>query len=195
MHAVVKRYLRRKRVNELIQLGKPIPPQITAMDLGCSLPINHDDDDDDDNDDYDESNQNEIQQQSINANIESEFPINYNDGMALFRAGRPLQRDAQQYWMFEYIRRLVVQHSDQEVAFECVVLGCVDTERDLYAIYIYELGLEHRYSSEIGPLDPGRTLWLKVKTVIPRQRVLNLSLASSGAATNQQKRIIAARAA
>ena len=55
MHAVVKRYLRRKRVNELIQLGKPIPPQITAMDLGCSLPINHDDDDDYD---YVESNQN-----------------------------------------------------------------------------------------------------------------------------------------
>ena len=126
-------------------------------------------------------------------NVKTESPIDFNDGMALFRAGRPLQRNAQQYWMFEYIRRLVLQNPKEEIAFECVVLGCIDTDRDLYVIYIYELGLEHKYLSEIGMLDPGHIMWLKVKSVNPRMRFLTLTVASND--TGGKKNVVSAKAA
>ena len=120
---------------------------------------------------------------------ESELTIDYNEGMALFRAGRPLQRNARLYWLYEYIRKLMIQNPNQEVAFECVVLGCIDSDRDLYAIYVHELGLEHKYLSEIGSLLPGHSFWLKVKSVNPRTGVLSFSIASADA--KQQNRFAA----
>lgn len=50
--------------------------------------------------------------------------------------------------------------------FESIVLGCVNQERLQYAIYVYELGLEHRYLSEAGELEEGRKLWLKGKRLL-----------------------------
>merc|ERR1712157_694201 len=41
VHAMIKRYLRRRRINEYyIKNGFDIPKEITPMDLGCYLPYN-----------------------------------------------------------------------------------------------------------------------------------------------------------
>ena len=77
VHAMIKRYLRRRRVNDLIKEGRDVPQEITAMDLGCYL----------------------------NATTSEELSINLKQGLGLFRAARPLQRASQKYWMLEYIRR------------------------------------------------------------------------------------------
>lgn len=172
--------MRREQINNFILEGKSIPTEITALDLGCKLPIEL----------LDENN--EAQKGTHTEVDDDDLPIDFNEGGALFRAGRPLQRNAQQYWMYEYIRRLVNQDPKEEVAFECMVLGCVDTDRDLYVVYVHELGLEHKYLSEIGPLQPGHSFWLKVLSVNPRQGLLRLAIASN---TSEQKRSIAARAA
>ena len=152
-HTAIKRYLRRKRVNKLLRDGSNIPSEITAMDLGCELP-------------------------SPDGNKSKTVdPIDYKVGQALGGAARFVQRNSQQYWMFEYIRRMVSESAD-EVSFECVVLGCVDPERLQYAVYAKELGLEHRYLSEMGSLKVGQSIWLKVANVNPRMGLLTLSLAS-----------------
>ena len=45
---------------------------------------------------------------------------------------------------------------------------CVDPQRKQYAIYIYELGFEHRYVNSIGTLRSGSRIWLRVASVSPR---------------------------
>ena len=87
-------------------------------------------------------------------------PIDFTSGLGMIFAARPVQYASSNYWLFEHIRRLV-ENSAQEVVFESIVLGCVNRERDQYAIYIFALGLEHRYLSEIGPLREGKKLWLR----------------------------------
>lgn len=37
VHSAVKRYLRRKRVNELLEKGLPIPSELSSIDLGCDV--------------------------------------------------------------------------------------------------------------------------------------------------------------
>lgn len=155
VHATLKRYLRRKRVNDMLREGIPIPSSLTEMDLGCELPSN---------------------QKSREQHREID-PIDYSSGLGMIFAGRPIQSSSSNYWLFEYIRRLV-DSSDEEVMFESVVLGCINNERFQYAIYIYELGLEHRYLSETGKLDEGKKLWLKVASVNPKLELLTFSLAS-----------------
>jgi len=157
VHVALKRYLRRKRVNELLRAGHPIPSELTHMDLG-----------------YDTSKMTEID------------PIDYTSGLGMIFAGRPVQSSSSNYWLFEYIRRLV-DGADEEVMFESIVLGCVNKERFQYAVYVYELGLEHRYLSETGKLEEGRRLWLKVTSVNPRLELLTFSLSSrsSGHAPKQ----------
>ena len=163
-HTAIKRYLRRKRVNKLLREGSNIPSEITAMDLGCELP-------------------------SDGNKSKTVDPIDYKVGQALGGAARFVQRSSQQYWMFEYIRRMVSE-SAKEVSFECVVLGCVDPERLQYAVYAKELGLEHRYLSEMGSLKVGQSVWLKVANVNPRMGLLTLSLASR--ASGMASRVAAA---
>lgn len=151
VHAALKRYLRRKRVNEMLREGKTIPSSISEMDLGCELPK--------------ESRREEID------------TIDYTSGLGMIFAGRPIQSSSSNYWIFEYIRRLV-NSSDVELMFESVVLGCINQDRFQYVVYIYELGLEHRYLSEAGKLEEGKKLWLKVASVNPRMELLQFSLAS-----------------
>lgn len=174
VHAAVKRYLRRQRINALVKSNKPIPPEIRTTDLGYPVPTMNDNDEYDSNTLHDRNNN----------DTSEESPIDYNDGMAQFRAGRPLQRNAQEYWMLEYIRRLMAQTPNNEVSFECVVLGCIDSQRDQYVIYVHELGLEHKYLSEIGPLEEGKTLWLRVSSVNPRMGFLTLSVTARDVGEN-----------
>lgn len=58
-------------------------------------------------------------------------------------------------------------------AFSAVVLGCIDPARKQYAIYVGELGLEHRYSNPAGRLEAGATLQLRVDNVSPKLGVLS----------------------
>ena len=89
---------------------------------------------------------------------------------------------------------MINRKSAEEVSFECIVLGCVDPERLQYSVYVKELGLEHRYLSEMGSLKVGQTLWLKVANVNLRSSLLTLSLASraSGMSDNSNRSAAAA---
>lgn len=156
-HASVKRYLRRERVNDLLRDGLSVPSIISPLDLGCDL--------------------------SDASKIFDD--IDYKDGLALAGAARVVQRNSQEFWMFEYIRRMLAK-ADGEVSFECIVLGCVDPNRLQYAIYAKEIGLEHRYLSERGSLNVGETIWLKVASVNPRNGLLSLSLASKASGVASQ---------
>lgn len=157
VHSALKRYIRRKRINDLLQQGLGIPPEITSMDLG-----------------YDIS---KFQQRTTNDMIRHVDPINYTSGLGMIFAARPIQSASSNYWLFEHIRQLV-DESEDEVMFESVVLGCVNRDRFQYAIYVYELGLEHRYLSERGELEVGQKVWLKVASINPRMELLTFSLAS-----------------
>lgn len=155
--------------------GLPIPYEITNMDLG-----------------YDIS---EIRKLSAGCDdattangcisLKEVDPIDYSSGLGIIFAVRPIQSSSTNYWMYEYIRRKV-DGSKDEVMFECIVLGCVNKERNQYAIYLYELGLEHRYLSETGKLEEGRQLWLKVASVNPRLELLSFSLASRSGGIHAQ---------
>ncbi|KAL7574917.1 hypothetical protein ACA910_010745 [Epithemia clementina (nom. ined.)] len=154
VHSEVKRFLRRQRLNELLAAGSEIPPQITFRQFG--LPSDAD-----------------VSRQSIKdlhfADIQLDLDINFFEGAGLVGAARTLQRQSQQYWLFEHVARLF--KSDRDVTFQALVLGCVDPEKQQYAIYVYDLGLEHRYLSG-GRLDVGTRMRLKIQSVYPRNNLL-----------------------
>mmetsp|Transcript_17677 Transcript_17677/g.28603 ORF Transcript_17677/g.28603 Transcript_17677/m.28603 type:complete len:159 (-) Transcript_17677:114-590(-) len=152
----------------MLRKGLSIPPEITDMDLG-----------------YDISNLGRQTEESDD-DVKAIDPIDYTSGLGMIFAGRPIQSSSSNYWLFEYIRRRV-HESDEEVMFESIVLGCVNKDRFQYAIYVYELGLEHRYLSETGKLDEGRKLWLKVSSVNPRMELLSFSLASRSGGIHAQR--------
>ena len=72
---------------------------------------------------------------------------------------------------------LVVRHCRP---FEGVVLGCADPERLLYAVYLPEIGYEHRFVSQKDYLEAGEVLLLKVESVNPRMSLMTLSLINIG---------------
>jgi exoribonuclease II len=170
VHASVKRYLRRKRIQQLL-LSKDgesistLPEGIEPSHLG-----------------WPEDALADKENGGLLANVklttsDLDQDMDFLEGIGLIGAARTIQRQSQQYWMFEYIRRLQQKKSDSnmtgsnKVIFRAVVLGCIDPERQQYAIYVPELGLEHRYVSPIR-LDPGKKLNLAVDTVFPRTGLL-----------------------
>ena len=104
--------------------------------------------------------------------------IDFKVGQGLVGAARQLQRTSQKYWLFEYISRLCNDDADKAI-FDAVVLGCVDYERNQYAVYLPELGLEHRYLSEKGSMQPGEKLRLKVASVYPSTGLMSLTIATN----------------
>lgn len=154
VHAAVKRHLRRRRVYELLRSGQPIPEEVRATDLGVPP----------------EAIENGRFAEASTAIDDLDEDIDYMEGVGLIQAGKKLQRQSQQYWLFEYIRRL--KEADLDTTFSIVVLGCVDPEKCQFAIYVKELGLEHRYTSPGGRLEPGTELRMKVDSVAPRSGLL-----------------------
>jgi len=154
VHISVKRYLRRKRVYELLKEGVDLPLEITAVDLGfppgsvCQGKI------------------------TIDGVEESELDqdINFLEGIGLIGAARLLQRRSHEYWLFEYVQRLRTRNPD--LIYTAIVLGMADPEKNQYAIYVEQLGLEHRYSAP-GPLNAGTKLQLKVDKISPRGGILS----------------------
>jgi hypothetical protein len=179
VHAAIKRYLRRTKIKSLLEQNLDIPKDVPASAIGMNLSAL-------------------ITPSKMGTKALSVDPINFDHGLALIRASRPMARSSNQYWLYEYLRRQLVsingaeeeetnnENSNitnkkevKELVFECVVLGMADPNRLQYAIFVHELGLEHRYSSEKGELNPGETLWLKVQSVNPRMSQLTFSLASN----------------
>jgi exoribonuclease R len=150
VHISVKRHLRRERVYELLKNGMDIPEGIRDQDLGFPPGLVKD---------------GKLTASSVSS-VEIDEDINFLEGSGLVGAARTLQRQSQQYWMFEYICRL--RNNDADITFSAVVLGCVDSERRQYAVYIERLGLEHRYTCPAGTLEPGTRIRLKVDNVSPR---------------------------
>jgi hypothetical protein len=167
VHSSVKRFLRRHRVNLLMEAGRPIPEALTALDIGCDIPREV------------ASSQNE-QGLFTDYRIEGIFDgatINYRKGSGFLNAARMVQKKSKEYWLFEYVRRQL-EESEVEIVYETTVLACIDPRRGQYAIYVHKLGLEHRYVSEQGELKIGEKLWLKVSTVQPRLGLLTFTLSS-----------------
>jgi exoribonuclease R len=156
VHACVKRYLRRRKVYKLLQNGQHIPEGVSAFDLGVSAEAI--------------GNDRRFSKDLI-ASDDLDNDLNFLEGAGLVGAARKLQRQSQQYWLFEYIRRQ--KETDPSAAYCAVVLGCADPEKQQYAVYVKELGLEHRYTSPGGRLDPGTELLVRVDTVSPRSGVLS----------------------
>jgi len=169
VHAAVKRCLRKKRLNALMQGGQAIPDSLVSSDLGCLVPVGVEDSKDAFGK-YTEYLTND------SGDDEQEDKIDYKKGIGFIQAARNVQRKSKEYWIFEYLRRKKESEAT-EVAFEALVLGCVDPRRFQYAIYVHELGLEHRYLSEMGSLKIGETIWLKVASTSPRQGLLTFGLA------------------
>lgn len=164
VHAAVKRFLRRRRVNELILSGKPIPKGLKASDLGCTVPL-FEKCAIDDGTSY---------QKCVHS---EEDPIDYRRGYGFVNAARVVQKKSEEYWMYELIRRKV-EESETEMEFEATILACVDPSRKQYAIYLNGWGFEHRYLSEKGDLAIGETISLRVASVNPRLALLTFSLSS-----------------
>ena len=153
----------------MLQKGLPIPVGLSSMDLG-----------------YDISAIQQTAPATSSNNVHTTDPIDYKSGLGMIFASRPVQFSSSNYWLYEYIRQLV-DKSEDEIMFESIVLGCVNSDRYQYAIYVYELGLEHRYLSESGKLEEGKKLWLKVASVNPRMELLTFSLASRSGGMHAQQ--------
>ena len=156
VHAAVKRSLRRQRIYQLHETGHCVPKGITARELG--LPDNVLDND-----------TRMLTVDAITADMLDQ-DIDYMEGAGLVGAARTLQRQSQQYWLFEYIQRHYVTNRNK--VYNAIILGCVDPEKQQYAIYMKELGIEHRYSAPGGNVKIGDTVQLKVDQVSPRSGIL-----------------------
>lgn len=173
VHAAVKRFLRRARINKFMVEGKPIPSSISASDLGCEVPRHVISSRDESNVDMDIYTKYELEE----TGAKRFYGINYKKGLGFVNAARMVQRKSKEYWLFELIRRQL-EDSEDEIAYETTILACVDPRRHQYAIYVHELGFEHRYLSQQGELAIGKKLWLKVQNVRPAEGLLSFTLAS-----------------
>jgi exoribonuclease R len=163
VHAAVKRYIRRRAILQEMHKhvqsnpqaddladgnGYTIPGSITEMDIGLPAECIQD---------------GRLVRQVHKYEIDAD--INYMEKIGLIGVIRKLQRESQQYWTYEYIARLVANQPHKE--FAGLVLGCVDAEKHQYAIYLYELGLEHKMSFP-SSMDSGIHLLLRVDKVAPK---------------------------
>lgn len=68
--------------------------------------------------------------------------INYKVGLTQMALSRKIQRESERRWIYEYLRRKICH--DKSLSFEGIVLGCIESQRKLYIIYLPEIGLEVR---------------------------------------------------
>ena len=154
VHCAIKRYLRRKKVIDMIERGEHVAPGITALDLGlnCSVAI-------------------DCFGEALTSIRSLDQDIDYSERAAWLRAAKSLQKSSERYWMLEYTRRM--KQKEPEKIFEVLLLGCIDPSRRQYAIYVYELGLEWRYVSPVSSLQAGVRFKVQVGSVLPRNGQLS----------------------
>jgi hypothetical protein len=143
----------------MMQKGSKVPNGVRSSDLGWAIGIN------------DQISQEEGSLPAVGARDDLDQDLDFLEGIGLIGASRTLQRQSQQYWLYEHVQRL--RDSDPDTTFTVLVLGCVDQLKRQYAIYVYDLGLEHRYTSPAGKLNIGITLTMKVDRVSPRTGILS----------------------
>jgi len=171
VHASVKRFLRKHRVNQMMEAGLPIPDALTASDIGCEVPRQVE------SSKLESGLYTKYTVDEMTRKKQEAYGINYKKGLGFVNAARMVQKKSGEYWLFEYIRRQI-EKSDSEIAYETTVLACVNPQRGQYAIFVHELGLEHRYLSEKGDLQIGEKIYLKVANVSPRLGLLTFTLSS-----------------
>jgi exoribonuclease R len=144
VHAVVKRFLRRQKIVQMARDGQPIPDLITSQDLGCNL-VESD--------------------RSVRLDLkEADSDIEYDDRTKLIGPITHVMRNSQKYWIMEYIHRL--KAVDPGLELNALVLGCVNPTKRQYAVYLYELGLEWRYSSPVS-LQAGMRFKVRIGNIAP----------------------------
>ena len=145
----IKRYLRRQKIYQLISQGDSLDNlDLQPEDIGCPLPS---------------SNAKEWDVETV-----MDIDIDYSEGGGLMGASRMLQRQSENYWLLEHVRRIHTENPDK--VWDALVLGFIgsgDKDKKSYAIYVYELGLEWRFSSPIN-LSYGVALKLGVSLISPR---------------------------
>jgi exoribonuclease R len=184
VHAAVKRYLRRCHIVQLYREGKCLPKDIRNVDIGCSLTALLSAATTTRTDDVEEKkgNDDDDNEESSNMTFHLDSDIDFNYGKSLVAASKSVHRHSQQYWLFEYIRRQIQRQEStlSSIQLDGIVLGCVDPDRLQYAIYLPEIGYEHRYVSQKGFLQVGEVLKLEVESIYPRMGLLTLSLINVG---------------
>jgi len=101
--------------------------------------------------------------------------INYKVGLTQMALSRKIQRESERRWMYEYLRRKICH--DKSLSFEGIVLGCIESQRKLYIIYLPEIGLEVRYASQLGDLSAGEKLRFKCQNINPQMSLITWTVA------------------
>jgi hypothetical protein len=102
VQAAVKRFIRRKRVYEMICTGQTLPSGVSSSDLGLQTGVWND--------------KGQLAVESFEAHMLDQ-DINYLEGVGLAGAAKTLMRQSQQYWLFEYIKRLKDVQPDRVSTF------------------------------------------------------------------------------
>lgn len=154
-HTAVKRAIRRCAVTSLRTQGDEIPEELTLVDIGVAP-----------------SEKNKTLSEYTFEDNETDVDIDFSESAGLLRPAKILQRRSNSYWILEHIRRRKM--SDPEISFEVLVLGCINPARRQYAVYIYDLGFEWRYTSPVDSLQSGMRFRTKVGVVLPHNGQLTL---------------------
>lgn len=152
VHSEVKRFIRRQALSKLLDSNETVPTELfgheVSSDLdGVNLDLNH-------------------LRNPQDKNSTFFFVASYKP-----RRARMLQRNSEQYWALEYIRR--VWEHNKATTLTALVLGCTNPSRRQYAIYLSEFGLEWKYISPVG-LQAGSTFTVSVANVLPRNGQLHI---------------------
>lgn len=168
VHASVKRFLRRRQIHEWMfdtsidwkeQLSS-----ITAYDLGCPVPGR-------DEGDIDTAGGGDSDDDKDNFVVDQDF--NYLQGTAMMAASRAIARESQTYWLYEYLSR-----RDSDDRYHAVILGCTNPQKNQYAVYVIEFGLEHKMLLVRKTHEEGEVIMVQVQSVNPTQRLLTLAAVS-----------------
>jgi exoribonuclease R len=154
VHTAVKRYLRRAKACESFAQGKTLPPEIQWSDLG--LPHGA------------------IKEGKLMCRVPKEDldnDINYLDGGGIVKVVRNVQNQTSNRWMNEYFQR--IKEADPQRTFKAIVLGCPDPQKNQIAVFIDELGFEHRMTGHNG-VSVGDTISVQIGRVAPEAGVLEL---------------------
>mmetsp|Transcript_14913 Transcript_14913/g.30676 ORF Transcript_14913/g.30676 Transcript_14913/m.30676 type:complete len:546 (+) Transcript_14913:3-1640(+) len=142
VHAKVKRHLRLKAIMES---SSPLPASVTATDLGVHL-------------------------SGVNDDVRGDLhDIDWNDGKKGAGEGKRVMKEISRYWTLEHLRR-----EGSGRVYVSTVLGSIPNVNQpkipAYAVLIEDLGFETVYKSELGELQIGSRLNLRVSEVDPRDQ-------------------------
>ena len=158
-HAAVKRFIRRRKVIDLLRDEQEVPAGISSEDLG-----------------YEPSTLNNDAAE-LNPEESIDEDIDYGDRTKLLKPAQFVMRNSNKFWMLEYIRR--IKESNPKQTLEVLVLGCINPQKRQYAVFIYDLGLEWRYNSPVG-IQAGDRFKARLGNVLPQNGQMTLVRVPNG---------------